>query len=137
MGNQSSLQLAAGQAANAAQNRNQEPLESYIREKQRDDHLKNLGFKRSRSLRKSISKRLRRRHDRQSNNTSKVDEPDSNNKPESSKSEATKTTQNVDKVEKSTSVEKLDRNTYPEVKKRARPLVGEPQPLPCHVQVLN
>ena len=37
-----------------------EPLEAYLREKQRNDHLKNLGLKRHTSLRKSISKKLKR-----------------------------------------------------------------------------
>ena len=37
-----------------------EPLEAYLREKQRNDHLKNLGLKRHTSFRKSISKKLKR-----------------------------------------------------------------------------
>jgi hypothetical protein len=37
----------------------EETLESMQKEKQRDDHLKNLEFKRSKSIRKSIAKRLK------------------------------------------------------------------------------
>lgn len=44
---------------NAAEARD-EPLEAYLREKQRNDHLKNLGFKRQTSFRKSIAKKLKR-----------------------------------------------------------------------------
>ena len=37
----------------------EETLESMQKEKQRDDHLKNLEFKRSKSIRRSIAKRLK------------------------------------------------------------------------------
>ena len=37
----------------------EETLESMQKEKQRDEHLKNLEFKRSKSIRKSIAKRLK------------------------------------------------------------------------------
>ena len=40
--------------------------EAYLREKQRNDHLNNLGLKRRTSLRKSISKKLKR-HKKQTN----------------------------------------------------------------------
>ena len=39
----------------------EEPLESYLREKQRNDHLQNLGLKRHTSFRKSLTKRLKKR----------------------------------------------------------------------------
>lgn len=38
-----------------------EPLECVVREVQRDEHLKNLGFKRNKSIRKSIAKKLKKR----------------------------------------------------------------------------
>ncbi len=38
-----------------------EPLECVIKEQIRDEHLKNLGMKRNKSIRKSIAKRLRKR----------------------------------------------------------------------------
>ena len=59
-----------------------EPLESYIKEKQRDDHLKNLGFKRSKSLRKSISKRLKRKNKHKQQQQADHDTVDSNPLPE-------------------------------------------------------
>ncbi len=37
-----------------------EPLEAYLREKQRNDHLKNLGAKRQTSFRRSIRKKLKK-----------------------------------------------------------------------------
>jgi hypothetical protein len=51
-----------------------EPLEAYLREKQRNDHLKNLGLKRHTSFRKSITKRLKR-------HSSKPPEPPSSQPP--------------------------------------------------------
>ena len=38
-----------------------EPLECVIKEHKRDEHLKNLGMKRNKSIRKSIAKKLRKR----------------------------------------------------------------------------
>lgn len=58
MGNQGSL---PADVRADTRKKNPEPLESYRKEKQRDEHLKNLGFKRSKSLRRSISKRLKRK----------------------------------------------------------------------------
>ncbi len=105
-----------------------EPLESYMREKQRDDHLKNLGFKRSRSIRRSISKRLKRK-----NKEKKADEADG--KP----TDATAADANKDRVP---SIERLDRNDVPGVaaaaasdKSRQKPVVGEPQPMPSQMMV--
>ena len=57
MGNQSSSR-GGGPSGNGPQI--DEPLEAYLREKQRNDHLNNLGLKRRTSLRKSISKKLKR-----------------------------------------------------------------------------
>ena len=39
----------------------EDPLECVIKEQIRDEHLKNLGMKRNKSIRKSIAKRLRKR----------------------------------------------------------------------------
>ena len=51
-----------------------EPLEAYLREKQRNDHLKNLGLKRHTSLRKSISKKLKR-HKKQPSTATNTNPP--------------------------------------------------------------
>ena len=42
----------------------EEPLECVIKEARRDEHLKNLGMKRNKSIRKSIVKKLRKRDKR-------------------------------------------------------------------------
>ena len=163
-----------------------EPLESYIKEKQRDDHLKNLGFKRSKSLRKSISKRLKRKNKHKQNAAAagapdaeaaeeaappRVEEPpqsavdiiQSAPKPVAPAASAATTataeslpTKSLKKVDNRNrnpggSVERIDRTQdvdpipEPVVKQKVptaiakktkkRPLVGEPEPMPSHVQV--
>jgi hypothetical protein len=145
MGNQASLansyhqaQLPAPPGA-AAANGASEPLESYLKEKQRDEHLKNLGFKRSKSLRKSISKRLKRkrnRHQQQNDATDgggggKVETEDGdgeNRVPESKADGGTQRTSEPSK-DRVPSIERLD---APE---REKPVVGEPQPMPGQMMV--
>ena len=113
MGNQASL----AQQAAAANHIPGEPLESFSKEKQRDDHLKNLGFKRSKSIRKSIAKRLKRKK----RNPSSEDIKDGVSKT-SKTSEASSLDTRIEVVERP--VDKPD-----------KPLVGIPEPLPAHVQV--
>jgi len=57
MGNQGSSRNGGGGPSGPQVD---EPLEAYLREKTRNDHLNNLGLKRRTSLRKSISKKLKR-----------------------------------------------------------------------------
>jgi hypothetical protein len=91
-----------------------EPLEAFSKEKQRDDHLKNLGFKRSKSIRKSIAKRLKRKK----KHTSSDDLRDvGTGKASEGSLEA--------RVE-------LER---PKPDQTDKPIVGLPQLLPAHVQV--
>ena len=148
--------LPPGTAASAGPNH--EPLESYIKEKQRDEHLKNLGFKRSKSLRKSISKRLKRKKKGRDEadgsgggggSAADTDQPppSSSEDPNSietvtadpaggGKTDNSSSSVDNKKAERnkpSSTVERLD--VYPEPQRRPRPLVGEPQPLPSHVQV--
>ena len=59
MGNQATHLHQAAQHQPSSVPPSSEPLESFMKEKQRDEHLKNLGFKRSKSIRRSISKKLR------------------------------------------------------------------------------
>ena len=61
--------LQAGNTAGARQMR-EEPLECVSKEHNRDEHLKNLGMKRNKSIRRTIAKKLKR----------KKDETDFNNK---------------------------------------------------------
>ena len=111
MGNQSSLHQGAGAQVPG------EPLESYSKEKHRDDHLKNLGFKRSKSIRKSIAKRLKKKKKQPSLEDVRADVA-------SKTSKASETSLDT-RVE----VERPDKSD--------KPIVGLPQPLPAHVQVLN
>ena len=107
-----------------------EPLESFSKEKQRDDHLKNLGFKRSKSIRKSIAKRLKRKKKQ----TSSEDLRDGAGSTTRKASETSLETR-VELVERpsTTRVELVER---PPTDKPDKPIVGLPQPLPSHVQVL-
>jgi len=66
MGNQGSSRNGGGGGPSGSGPQIDEPLEAYLREKQRNDHLNNLGLKRRTSLRKSISKKLKR-HKKQTN----------------------------------------------------------------------
>ena len=115
-----------------------EPLESFAKEKQRDEHLKNLGFKRSKSLRRSISKKLRKVNKRKRDSNDDVPDggdavPDGpKESQESHKSQCGSKESNKERVP---SIEKLDRADVPEAERRPRPAVGEPQPLPSHVAV--
>ena len=140
MGNQSThLHQAAQQQPPSSVPPSAEPLESFMKEKQRDEHLKNLGFKRSKSLRRSISKKLRRNKRKRDG-----DVPDGGggggDDAKESQTDAPKDPGSVPKDSKDTkervpSVEKLDRADVPEAERRPRPAVGDPQPLPSHVSV--
>ena len=157
----------------------EEALESMQKEKQRDEHLKNLEFKRTKSIRKSIAKRLRggkkrRREKDQTDgpsssavsevgessinnvkNTSDVvsTQPAASSQPLSSSATLSNSTSNnvtakvferdperkasnqnhsssSNTTNLKTKTEKIFRNDA-----NRKPLVGEPQPLPTHVQV--
>ena len=136
MGNQASGGLPPTSADAPTHRHGQgEPLESFMKEKQRDEHLKNLSFKRSKSLRKSISKRLKRKR------APEHDVPDANPpqpKPLESGGDPLPGTRTsgagAKKEERTASVERLDRRDFAsEEKKRSRNLVGEVEPLPTHV----
>jgi hypothetical protein len=131
MGNQSSHGPHAPSASSgaAAAGATLEPLEAFSKEKQRDDHLKNLGFKRSKSLRKSIAKRLKRKKKPES-----VDDFDlRDGASKASKTSKTSRTSKESEASLETRVELVERPAVQE--KHDRPLVGQPQPLPASVQV--
>ncbi len=118
--------------SSSSQSRSGEPLESFAREKQRDDHLKNLGFKRNKSLRKSISKRLRRKK-----KTPPQDVPDGDSGDQRNGARRASADDAAAAAASSANVERLDRTAEAAEAKRARkrPLVGDqPQPFPTHVQ---
>ena len=73
MGNQGSSRGGGGPSSHGPPAAD-EPLEAYLREKQRNDHLKNLGLKRHTSLRKSISKKLKR-HKKQPSTATNTNPP--------------------------------------------------------------
>ena len=73
MGNQGSSRGGGGPSGHGPPAAD-EPLEAYLREKQRNDHLKNLGLKRHTSLRKSISKKLKR-HKKQPSTATNTNPP--------------------------------------------------------------
>lgn len=126
MGNQASLGQAyqmATAASAVSHPANAEPLEAFSKEKQRDEHLKNLGFKRTKSLRKSISKRLRRKRAHKDDAAAAAPA-----------TEAAVVEVAVEQPRRVPSIERLDRGEFEEREKK-RPLVGEMQPLPTHVQV--
>ena len=164
----------------------EETLESMQKEKQRDEHLKNLEFKRSKSIRKSIAKRLKggkKRKDQKS-----IDQPDAppssgaseigestsvnlklssdvistqpaatNQRPSSpsvisaasssnntiSKKPPAKVFEKEDKKSIQSSVPSSSTKTKHKTERiyredaNRKPLVGEPQPFPTHVQVHN
>ena len=110
MGNQGSLHQGAAAGAQLPG----EPLESFSKEKQRDEHLKNLGFKRSKSIRKSIAKRLKRKKKDPAEDTVDV---------------GSKTSKPASEISLDTRVDVVERPPTD------KPIVGLPQPLPAHVQV--
>lgn len=124
-----------------------EPLEAYMKEQQRDEHLKNLGFKRSKSLRKSISKRLKRKNKRRGSDepdtgavpNTKADDGDADDTMEATTiGGSAKRTADVERKpskDRIPSVERLDRADFPEPTRRQKPIVGNLEPLPTHVQV--
>ena len=161
----------------------EETLESMQKEKQRDEHLKNLEFKRSKSIRKSIAKRLKggkKRKDHKSNDQTDAPpsssaseigdansinlkltndvistQPAATNQPTSSSvttaaiiSNSTSNKKPLAKVferEEKQNTQKTSSNTSTKTKHKTeriyredanrKPLVGEPQPFPSHVQV--
>ena len=162
----------------------EETLESMQKEKQRDEHLKNLEFKRSKSIRKSIAKRLKGGKKRKDQKT--IDQPDAppssgaseigdstsvnlklssdvistqpaatNQRPSSpsvisaasssnntiSKKPPAKVFEKEDKKSIQSSVPSSSTKTKHKTERiyredaNRKPLVGEPQPFPTHVQV--
>ena len=139
MGNQAThLHQAAQQQPSSAvppSSAGAEPLESFMKEKQRDEHLKNLGFKRSKSLRRSISKKLRRNKRKRDNDVPDGDTGDPKDPKEShpdGPKESQQSGSKEDNKERVPSIEKLDRADVPEAERRPKPAVGNPQPLPSH-----
>ena len=111
-----------------------EPLECVIKEQKRDEHLKNLGMKRNKSLRRSIAKKLKRKEKRDEPDAVVANERDKENQRNSS----TPTQQAPVHVETRTSIgASVDGGRKVEViqvDQKKDGLIGDTQPLPAHIQ---
>ena len=111
-----------------------EPLECVIKEQKRDEHLKNLGMKRNKSLRRSIAKKLKRKEKRDEPDAVVPNERDKENQRNSS----TPTQPAPVHVETRTSIgASVDGGRKVEViqvEQKKDGLIGDTQPLPAHIQ---
>ena len=111
-----------------------EPLECVIKEQKRDEHLKNLGMKRNKSLRRSIAKKLKRKEKRDEPDAAVANERDKENQRNSS----TPTQPAPVHVETRTSIgASVDGGRKVEViqvEQKKDGLIGDTQPLPAHIQ---
>ncbi len=140
MGNHPSMEgVPASSSAGGGGGGGGEPLESYLREKQRDEHLKNLGFKRNKSLRRSISKRLRRARGKASKKEKEEEDrtdarTDENTDP-NRRREAEASTATVERLDRTAEAEDAVVVVGTKQKRQKKQLVGDqPQPFPTHVQ---
>ena len=126
--------LTKGDAMGAAPLPPMEPLECVIKEQKRDEHLKNLGMKRNKSLRRSIAKKLKRKEKRDEPDAVVANERDKENQRNSS----TPTQQAPVHVETRTSIgASVDGGRKVEViqvEQKKDGLIGDTQPLPAHIQ---
>ena len=126
--------LTKGEAMGATPLPPMEPLECVIKEQKRDEHLKNLGMKRNKSLRRSIAKKLKRKEKR--------DEPDAvvanEREKENQRNSSTPTQPAPVHVETRTSIgASVDGGRKVEViqvEQKKDGLIGDTQPLPAHIQ---
>ena len=126
--------LTKGEAMGATPLPPMEPLECVIKEQKRDEHLKNLGMKRNKSLRRSIAKKLKRKEKR--------DEPDAvvanEREKENQRNSSTPTQPAPVHVETRTSIgASVDGGRKVEViqvDQKKDGLIGDTQPLPAHIQ---
>jgi len=145
--------LTAATAVPSSSLPREDPLECVIKEQIRDEHLKNLGMKRNKSIRKSIAKRLRKREklkeEEDFDRDSHHDVPDSGgdgdkenrgNEPVPAARMRRRTPPTgAAHVETRTSIgSQIEGGKRVEVirvdpRKQTAPLIGEPQPLPAHL----
>ena len=126
--------LTKGEAMGATPLPPMEPLECVIKEQKRDEHLKNLGMKRNKSLRRSIAKKLKRKEKRDEPDVVVANERDKENQRNSS----TPTQPAPVHVETRTSIgASVDGGRKVEViqvEQKKDGLIGDTQPLPAHIQ---
>ena len=126
--------LTKGEAMGATPLPPMEPLECVIKEQKRDEHLKNLGMKRNKSLRRSIAKKLKRKEKRDEPDVVVANERDKENQRNSS----TPTQPAPVHVETRTSIgASVDGGRKVEViqvDQKKDGLIGDTQPLPAHIQ---
>ena len=120
----------------------EEPLECVIKEQKRDEHLKNLGMKRNKSIRKSIAKKLRKREKKDETDTGGGD---SSKETGGGSGERRREEARLDppprpvQIETRTSIgARVEGGTKVEVlkveEKRDKELVGDTQPLPGSIE---
>ena len=114
-----------------------EPLECVIKEQKRDEHLKNLGMKRNKSLRRSIAKKLKRKEKRDEPDAIIPNERDKENQQNRKSAPSTSLPPAV-QVETRTSIgASVDGGRKVEViqvDQKKEGLIGDTQPLPAHIQ---
>jgi len=129
--------LTKGEAMGATPLPPMEPLECVIKEQKRDEHLKNLGMKRNKSLRRSIAKKLKRKEKRDEPDAVIPTERDKENQQSFGKKATTALPPPV-QVETRTSIgASVDGGRKVEVihqLEKKEGLIGDTQPLPAHIQ---
>lgn len=122
--------LTKGESMGASALPPMEPLESMVKEQKRDEHLKNLGMKRNKSIRRSIAKKLKRKEKR--------DEPDGGGAGGEKEAQRARPVAAQPQVETRTSIgASVDGGRKVEVIQvdaKKENLIGDTQPLPAHIQ---
>ena len=121
--------LTKGEAAAAAP-APLEPLECVIKEQKRDEHLKNLGMKRNKSIRRSIAKKLKRKE-----KTDSIDSAvDKENQHNAKNRPAPPSVQIETRTSIGASVDGGRKVEVIKVETKTENLVGDTQPLPAYIQ---
>jgi len=127
--------LTKGEAMGATQIPPMEPLECVMKEQKRDDHLKNLGMKRNKSIRRSIAKKLKRKEKRDEADRNTVNEADKENpRNGANKPAAAPQVQVETRTSIGSSVDGGRKVEVIQVDPKKEGLIGDTQPLPSHIQ---
>ena len=111
-----------------------EPLECVIKEQKRDEHLKNLGMKRNKSLRRSIAKKLKRKEKRDEPDAVVPNERDKENQRNSSTPTQPASVHVETRTSIGASVDGGRKVEVIQVEQKKDGLIGDTQPLPAHIQ---
>ena len=124
--------LTKGEAMGATALPPMEPLESMVKEQKRDEHLKNLGMKRNKSIRRSIAKKLKRKEKRDDIDAQSV--VDKENERNLGGRPAGPSVQVETRTSIGASVEGGRKVEVIKVETKTENLIGDTQPLPAHLQ---